>query len=241
MRPPTPSHLTRLAGKTDRWFQRAKTALLSQVPCHAGCAHCCIGVFPITRLDVRHLQEGLAQLPKEQLERIGARAAYQVARLEAADPRLTASSSLDGWSDGEIDRVVNAVHDVPCPALDDNGLCSLYAYRPLTCRSMGIPVREGATVNGACAVQTFVPIVRLSASLETEEQELANQEAAELAKLPEVAEGGEELFLPYGLLSSKPNAGSDTVAPSSEHGDHDAVLHDEGCAHASRPSRRATI
>jgi hypothetical protein len=85
-----------------------------------------------------------------------------------------------------------------------------------------------------------VPIVRLSASLETEEQELANQEAAELAKLPEVAEGGEELFLPYGLLSSKPNAGGDTAAPSSEHG-HDAVLQDEGFAHASRPSRRATI
>ena len=212
MRPPTPSHLTRLAGKTDRWFQRAKTALLSQVPCHAGCAHCCIGVFPITRLDVRHLQEGLAQLPKEQLERIGARAAYQVARLEAADPRLTASSSLDGWSDGEIDRVVNAVHDVPCPALDDNGLCSLYAYRPLTCRSMGIPVREGATVNGACTVQTFVPIVRLPASFTAEEHALADHESAELAKLPEVATDGEELLLPYGFM---PSDGRDDHGPAS--------------------------
>ena len=201
MQPPTPSHLTRLARKTDDWFHRANAALLSQVPCHASCAHCCIGVFPITRLDVRLLQEGLAHLPKEQQERVTGRAAHQVARLEAADPRLTTSSSLDGWSDGEIDRMVNTFHDVPCPALDDNGLCSLYAYRPLTCRSMGIPMREGATVNGACAVQTFVPIVRLPASFTAEEQVLADRESAELAMLPEVATDGEELLLPYGFVS----------------------------------------
>jgi len=241
MRPPTPSHLTRLAGKTDRWFQRAKTALLSQVPCHAGCAHCCIGVFPITRLDVRLLQEGLAQLPAEQQHGIAERAAQQVAALETAYPQLKSSDSLNSWSDTDIDEVVSTFANAPCPALDESGLCSVYAHRPLTCRSMGIPSRQNGTVYGACDVQTFVPIVRLSASLETEEQELANQEAAELAKLPEVAEGGEELFLPYGLLSSKPNAGGDTAAPSSEHGDHDAVLQDEGFAHASRPSRRATI
>ena len=212
MRPPTPSHLTTLAGKTDDWFRRATAALLSQIPCHAGCAHCCIGVFPITRLDVRRLQEGLAHLPKEQQERIAARAAQQVACLEAADPRLTASSSLDGWSDGEIDGVVNAFHDVPCPALDDNGLCSLYAYRPLTCRSMGIPMREGPTVNGACTVQTFVPIVRLPASFAEEEHALADCESAELAMLPEVATDGEELLLPFAFV---PSDGRDNNGPAS--------------------------
>ncbi len=197
---PTPSHLVTFAGKTDDWFQRANAALLNQIPCRAGCAQCCIGVFPITRLDARLLQEGLAQLPGDERTRIVDRAVRQMAALEAAEPRLKSSPSLDGWPDEDIDRVVNAFHDVPCPALSENRLCSLYAFRPLTCRSMGVPTREAAMVNGACEVQTFIPIVRLSESLEAEEQALAHRESAELAKLPEAAVEGEEVFLPYGFV-----------------------------------------
>ena len=45
-------------------------------------------------------------------------------------------------------------------------------------------------VNGACDIQTFVPITRLSASLEAEEQELAALEAAELGAMPKLAAEG---------------------------------------------------
>ena len=200
MRAPTPSQLTTLARKTDDWFRRASAALLSQLPCRAGCSHCCIGLFPITRVDMRLLREGLAHLPVEQRESIKGRAAQQVAALQSAYPQLLSSCSLDEWSDEEIDRAVSTFQDTPCPALGDDGLCSLYAYRPLTCRSMGIPPRENTMVNGACAIQTFVPIARLSASLLREEQELAALEAAALATLPEAVEG-EEILLPYAFLS----------------------------------------
>jgi Fe-S-cluster containining protein len=203
MRPLISPHLTALAGKTDDWFRRASAGLLNQVPCRAGCSHCCKGVFPITRLDVRLLEDGLARLPSDQRKRIEERAVHQTAELEAAYPQLEISPSLDGWSDEEIDHAVHAFRDVPCPALGSDGLCALYAYRPLTCRSMGIPTRQDATVNGACSVQTFVPIVRLSASLETEEQELAASEAALLEVLPEVATEGEELLVPYAFVPAR--------------------------------------
>ena len=203
MRPSLSSHLTALAGKTDDWFRRANAGLLNQVPCRAGCSHCCKGLFPITRLDVRLLEEGLERLPADQRERIEKQATHQAAALEAAYPQLEMSSSLDGWSDEEIDHAVQAFRDAPCPALGSDGFCALYAYRPLTCRSMGIPTRQDATVNGACPVQTFVPIVRLSASLETEEQELASAEAALLEVLPEVAAEGEELLLPYAFIPDR--------------------------------------
>lgn len=202
MRPPPPSRATTLASKTDDWFRRASATLLSQVPCRSGCSHCCIGLFPITRLDVRLLQEGLTRLSTTQREHIVTRAARQVTALEAAFPRLGSSPSLDAWSDADIDEAVRAFPDAPCPALADNGLCSLYASRPLTCRSMGIPTRHGAMVHGACDVQTFVPITRLSIALEAEEQLLANLESVELAALPEVSVGGEELLLPYGFVST---------------------------------------
>ena len=31
----------------------------------------------------------------------------------------------------------------PCPALDDNGRCAIYAARPLICRTQGLPMRLG--------------------------------------------------------------------------------------------------
>jgi Fe-S-cluster containining protein len=151
---------------------------------------------------VRLLQEGLARLPENERAHIATRAAQQIAAIESAYPALKSSASLDSWSDAQIDRIVDAFHDARCPALRDGEQCSLYDYRPLACRSMGIPPRERDIVNGACAVQTFLPIVRLPESLASEEEALARQESAELARLPEVAAQGEELLNPYGFLSS---------------------------------------
>ena len=201
MRAPDRSPLAWLARKTDEWFKRANAALLSQVPCRAGCSHCCVGPFPITELDVSLLQEGLKSLPLDQRQGIEQRAREQVSALETAYPRLRQSRYLDRWPDTDIDRLVSDFQRDPCPALGGNSLCLLYDYRPLTCRSMGIPTEERGTVSGACAVQTFVPIVRLSASLRSEEQELAGREAAELDAHRTVSGAdGEEMLLPYGFL-----------------------------------------
>lgn len=189
-----------LASKTDDWYRRANASLLGQLPCRAGCSHCCTGIFPITRLDLPLLQEGLAQLPADQREGIETRAMRQVNALEAAYPRLRMHPSLDGWSDDQIDEAVQSFHEAPCPALQADGLCAVYAYRPLACRSMGIPTRQDGIVNGACSIQTFVPVTRLSASLEMEEEELAASEAAALERLPEVVIEGEEIFLPYAFV-----------------------------------------
>ena len=211
MPPPRSPHVTTLAKKTDDWFRRANAALLGQLPCRAGCARCCIGMFPVTRLDARLLQEGLARLPDGDRTRIATRAAQQIAAVESAYPALKSSPSLEGWSDADIDRVADAFHDTRCPALDDNEQCSLYGYRPLACRSMGVPTRDDGIMNGACAVQTFLPIVRLPDSFASEEEALARQESAELAMLPEVAIQGEEILLPYGFVSVNPERNHGTV------------------------------
>ena len=201
MRASEHSTLLSLARKTDEWFARAKAALLGQIPCRPGCSHCCIGPFPITLLDVELLQEGLAQLPPNERERIEQRAEEQVAAMEAAYPRLANSRFLDQWPDADIDQLVSQFHQVPCPALGEDGLCGLYHFRPLTCRSMGIPTEQAGITSGACEVQTFVPLVRLAASIRAEEDRLAAKEAHALERhrLAEQAEG-EEVLLPYGFL-----------------------------------------
>lgn len=193
--------LSSLARKTDEWFARADAALLSQIPCRAGCSHCCIGPFPITLLDVSILREGVMRLPPDQRARIERRAREQVSAMEAAYPRLAESPCLDRWSDADIDRIVGDFYQQACPALGADGLCMVYEHRPLTCRSMGIPTERDGLVSGACEVQTFVPIIRLSATLRAEEDELARREAGALALCRSTTgTDGEEVLLPYGFL-----------------------------------------
>jgi hypothetical protein len=36
----------------------------------------------------------------------------------------------------------------------------VYEFRPITCRTMGVPVESDGMVHGACNVQTAVPIIR---------------------------------------------------------------------------------
>ena len=201
--------LASLARRTEDWFHRATAALLGQIPCRAGCSHCCIGPFPITLLDVRLLQEGLARLPADERERIERRAHEHVSAMESANPQLMRSQYLDHWPDTDVDRLVSDFRRNPCPALGEDGLCKLYDYRPLACRSMGIPTEHTGVTSGACEVQTYVPIVRLSTSLRAEEDELAQREAQALETCKSILRAeGEEVLLPHGFLPANRPSGS---------------------------------
>jgi Fe-S-cluster containining protein len=99
--------------------------------------------------------------------------------------------------------VVTDFHNHPCPALEANGRCSVYHHRPLVCRSMGIPTEDRGLVHGACEVQTFIPILRLSSAFREEEDRLVQEEATSLEALRQATGSiGEEVFLPYGFLAS---------------------------------------
>ena len=123
--------------------------------------------------------------------------------ISAAAPRLADDPFIDHWPDQTIDALVERYRGLPCPALQTDGSCGLYAFRPLACRSMGIPTDVDGTTQGACEVQTFVPLVRLSRSLREEEDRLAETEADALAALRHQAPTtGEELLLPFAFLEN---------------------------------------
>jgi len=191
-----------LFDKTASWFERAKAALGDNLPCGLGCSHCCVGLFPVTILDRQEIQRGLRSLSHGLRLAIEERAASQARMIEGSAPQLARHPFIDHWPDHDTDLLVERFRELPCPALESDGSCSLYEFRPLACRSMGIPVESDGIVQGACAIQTSVPLIRLSASLRQEEDRLAGEEAEELAqlrvrqKLP-----GEELLLPYAFLA----------------------------------------
>ena len=209
-RPIPTTSLSSLPEKTSQWFARAAAALLDQVPCRQGCYHCCIGTFPVTILDHQHLQEGLARLPDAQRRAIQQEAQDQVAAIEVKFPRLAGSPILSDWSDHLTEQLAEEFQDLPCPALTSDGHCAVYAFRPLTCRSMGIPPDQDGCVEGACDIQTAVPIIRLSPPLREEEDRLAGEESQQLTALRLKRQcQGEELLLPYAFLPQ-----SDILPPS---------------------------
>ena len=183
------------------WFRRAQASLLDALPCTQGCCQCCIGIFPITQLDVLELHRGLSQLPSDNRTAIVRRAREQIAALELAYPDLRSTPNLDEWEDSRIDVIVERFADLPCPALAIDGRCSVYAFRPITCRTMGVPVESDGMVHGACTRQTAVPIVRPPPSVRTELDRLAEDEAVALSILRQAQpEAGDERLLPYGFV-----------------------------------------
>ena len=155
----------------------------------------------MTILDRQEIQRGLHSIPSEQRQVIEEKAARQARMIEASAPQLALHPVIDHWPDRDTDALVERFRELPCPALEADGSCSLYEFRPLACRSMGIPVESEGIVQGACAIQTSVPLIRLSPSLRHEEDRLAGEEAEELAQLRDRQKvSGEELLLPYAFL-----------------------------------------
>jgi Fe-S-cluster containining protein len=121
--------------------------------CRPGCTACCIGPFPISQLDARRLQDGMAKLKVSdpaRAARVRRRARESVARTGADFPGDPASGILDETPEAET-RFETFADDEPCPALDPKtGRCDLYAWRPITCRAFGPAMRMSGETLAIC-------------------------------------------------------------------------------------------
>ena len=118
----------------------------SELACRPGCSECCVGPFPINRLDAWRLGEGMAELQRRDPERAAAlleRARRAVETGRATFPGDAEKGRLSGDESAE-DAFFEAQSALPCPALDPaTQTCDLYAHRPMACRTYGLPVSFG--------------------------------------------------------------------------------------------------
>src|SRR5581483_4865747 len=118
--------------------------------CRPGCTQCCYGAFAINALDAERLRAGMAAL--RAAEPITAQAIEERARAwiaaYGADLPGDPQTGVLGTSEEGQQRFEDFANDAPCPALDlTTGLCSVYAWRPMTCRVFGPPVRTAGADN----------------------------------------------------------------------------------------------
>jgi Fe-S-cluster containining protein len=126
----------------------------SMLTCHPGCTQCCHGAFSINALDAARIQSGMQSLDATNPHTAGAirqRARNWIAQHGPDFPGNPATGIL-GTSDSDQLLFEGFADDAPCPALNpETGLCDIYAWRPMTCRVFGPPVRvaEGDAL-GCC-------------------------------------------------------------------------------------------
>jgi Fe-S-cluster containining protein len=115
--------------------------------CREGCTQCCYGAFAINPLDALRLKSGMETLrtadPALAAE-IRRRAQSWIDENKAEFPGDTETGLL-GNSDADKARFEDFANEAACPALDPaTGRCDVYAFRPMTCRVFGPPVRIDA-------------------------------------------------------------------------------------------------
>ena len=151
--------------------------------CKPGCTPCCIGVFAIDQLDVLRLQDGLAHLDRTdpvRAARVRQRAHESWERVAPKFPGDVHTGVL-GDDDEAAEEFEEFADYEPCPALDsDRGTCDVYAWRPITCRVFGPPVRSEGGL-GVCELCYHVATPNEIAGCELKLDE-ANRLQAELVE-----------------------------------------------------------
>lgn len=139
----------------DASFADAARRAGEWLACRPGCTQCCHGAFAIDALDAARLRAGMETLRHDDAARAEAverRALAWIAEHGPAFPGDVETGRL-GTSDEDCEAFENYANDAACPALDPrSGRCDLYAWRPMTCRVFGPPVRVAGDEPGRGAL-----------------------------------------------------------------------------------------
>lgn len=127
-------------------FAGARERAGERLVCKLGCTQCCHGAFVLSPLDALRLHAGMEKLRETDPERaaeVTHRADMWVVEHGPSFPGDIATGLL-GNSKEERESFEGFANAAACPALDPaTGGCDLYAWRPMTCRVFGPPVRMG--------------------------------------------------------------------------------------------------
>jgi len=156
---PLPARDVELIQIVDIALADASQRAGSWLACRPGCTQCCHSVFSINALDAARLQSGMKALDASDphaAQSIRRRAKAWLNEHAPAFPGDPATGIL-GTSESDQARFEDFANDVPCPALNfETGLCDVYAFRPMTCRVFGPPVRVADSDALACCELCFI-------------------------------------------------------------------------------------
>jgi Fe-S-cluster containining protein len=117
-------------------FDRNAAKYGEKLQCRKGCSGCCSQIFRITLLDAYIIEQHVKTLPPERQAQLRSKAEEylkQVPHLQQSDAEENLSVDSGG---------TKRKSGIPCPALGEEGECTIYEARPIVCRRFGIPLYD---------------------------------------------------------------------------------------------------
>jgi Fe-S-cluster containining protein len=140
--------------QADELFERVQKEHPECVTCKIKCADCCHALFDLSLIEAIYIncqfKKTIKGKGKSRLMERANRADRKTHRIK----RQAYNSKKDGKSETEILMDI-AAERVRCPLLNDDEMCDLYKYRPITCRLYGIPTSIGGRSH-TCGKSGFV-------------------------------------------------------------------------------------
>ncbi len=137
----------------DKVFARVKSEHPECVKCKTTCSDCCNALFDLYLIEALYINDKFNEKFKDgererliEKSNIADRTIYKLKRKAYKDLE-------SGKNENEILSKV-AEERVRCPLLNDDDMCDLYEYRPITCRLYGIPTSIGG-VSHTCGLSAF--------------------------------------------------------------------------------------
>ena len=137
----------------DKVFERVKSEHPECVKCKTKCSDCCNALFDLYLIEALYINDNFNKKFKgSERERlieksnIADRTIYKLKRKAYKD--------LESGKDENEILSKMAEERVRCPLLNDDDMCDLYEYRPITCRLYGIPISIGGASH-TCGLSAF--------------------------------------------------------------------------------------
>jgi len=148
-----------LLQQLDTWFAQATARYPGVIPCRSGCSACCHGPFDISIADALLIREAYFRLPRDEQAQVRSKAVALAIRMKAVAPDWDFENGLEGINEEKFDQLCEVLAAEPCPLLDGERNCRIYADRPIICRMMGLGVitPAGRVIENSCPIQDQFP------------------------------------------------------------------------------------
>lgn len=165
-----------LATQAEAAFDKIREAHPECVKCAKECSDCCNALFDVTFIEALYINHKFnAALDGKALGEILERANTSDRRIHKI--KRDALKELQSGKDESDILAEMAEYRIPCPLLNEDRLCDLYDYRPITCRLYGVPTAIGGKGH-TCGLSAFeqgkaYPTVNLD-TIQTRLYEISN-------------------------------------------------------------------
>jgi len=143
-----------LSDKADELFTKVQKEFPECVTCEIKCADCCHALFDLTLIEAIYINHRFNEMfegeKKEAIIEKSNRADRKIYMIK----RKAYKDKEAGKNEVEILMEI-AAERVRCPFLNEDDMCDLYEYRPITCRLYGIPTSTGG-IGHTCGKSAFV-------------------------------------------------------------------------------------